>query len=86
MDAPRQSWRRVTPPASTADQAALWAKDYLPGACVEHQRFGPGQVVDREDEYVRIRFASGACKKFHLIQCLKKGLLALDLGGYPPQY
>ena len=75
----RQARRSAQAP--TAAQAAIWAKDYLPGAPVVHQRFGPGQVEEREGEYVRIRFPSGACKKFHLIQCLKKGLIALEGSG-----
>ena len=75
---PAQPRPRPKPAAGpTAEQAAVWEKDYLPGVEVVHKRFGRGLLRDRAGSIATISFPEFGVKRLDLIVCLKRGQIAL---------
>ncbi len=61
----------------TADQIAVWEKDFIPGAEVIHNKFGRGLFRSRTGSIAVIAFRDGKVRKLDLPACLRKGLIRL---------
>ena len=65
------------PAGPTAEQIAVWMKDYIPETEVTHKNFGWGIIRKREGRFAVISFREVGDKKLDLAACLRMGKIAL---------
>ena len=61
----------------SAEQLAVWMKDYIPGTEVTHKIFGRGLLTRREGTFAVISFMETGTKKVDLSTCLRQKKIRL---------
>ena len=67
----------VRPAGPSAQQIAVWMKDYIPGAEVTHGYFGRGVIMRREKNVAVVSFREAGVKKIDLPTCLRQDKIRL---------